>query len=98
MKVMINFYVREVTRSRFDEVCRAGGKTRTQVLNELMEDFVIASTAALEKRCQELNAADERIAAVNSIRHRHDEVEDAGEWELPLPFWSGQDEGSDLFL
>lgn len=60
-KSLTNFNVPISVRQRFDEVCRASGRTRTSVLVELMENFVLLQGKVLEERAKRLEQVDHSI-------------------------------------
>lgn len=93
-KILINFYVDKVTRDRFDAVCRASGKTRTQVLVALMEEHIIRSKPILEAQFEKLKEADNLLAAIRTYEDRvNDRVKEAESEMPPTLFWSdGRDE------
>lgn len=90
-KVLINFYVSRTTRSRFDGICRASGKTRTQVLVALMNEYVSRSQPILEAHYEKLKEADRTLAAIKAYE---DQVQDRiQEMETEMPsalFWSDE--------
>lgn len=93
-KVLINFYVSGTTRSRFDGICRASGKTRTQVLVALMEKHIIRSKPILEAQFEKLKEADDLLAAIRTYEDRvNDRFQEAESEMPPALFWSdGRDE------
>lgn len=65
--VLTNFIVSKDTRKRFDGTCRFIGRTRTSVLVELMEQFVIQKAPEIAKRNSEIEKADKVIQESNRI-------------------------------
>lgn len=91
-KALINFYVDVTTKARFDGICRASGKTRTQVLVALMEDHIIRSKTILEARLAKLKEADGILSAIDNYEDEVQSRIDEEEFEMPPAiFWS--DEG-----
>lgn len=93
-KHLINFWVDNVTRIRFDGVCRVSGKTRTQVLVSLMNEHIIRSKPILEARYEKLREADDTLAAIRTYEHQiNDRVQKDEAETPPTLFWSdGHDE------
>jgi hypothetical protein len=93
-KVLINFYVDKATRDRFDAICRASGKTRTQVLVALMKEHIIRSKPILEAQFEKLKEADNLLAAIRNYGDQvNDRVQEAEAEMPPTLFWSdGRDE------
>jgi predicted DNA-binding protein len=58
---LTNFNVPLRTRKRFDEVCHASGRTRTSVLVELMEGFILQQGPVLAERTKRLQEVDHSI-------------------------------------
>lgn len=56
--VLTNFNVPSPIRFRFDEVCRASGRTRTSVLVELMEHYIFDQGNALEAKNRDIEKVD----------------------------------------
>lgn len=84
MLLLTNFNVPVELKARFDAVCQASSRTRTSVLVELMERYVIDQSEALAERRQRLNMLDQTIAEIldsktmsdpdgrsSDNRHRH---------------------------
>lgn len=59
--ILTNFNSPPDTRIRFDEICRLSGRTRTSVLVELMEEYVLLQGPALVMRNQELQQVDRNL-------------------------------------
>lgn len=57
---LINFNVPLSIRHRFDEVCRASGRSRTSVLVELMESYVLTQGKVLADRHVEIRKVGKR--------------------------------------
>lgn len=64
---LTNFNVPFGTRKRFDEVCRASGRTRTSVLVELMDDYVLNQGKLLANRATELVKVEQSICDARRI-------------------------------
>ncbi len=102
---LINFNVPDGIRHRFDEVCRASGRTRTSVLIELMESYVLTQGRALADRHVEIRKVDQTLSEIRELMgsreflaHQPSRDEIAvqspakSEFE-PLPFgWNLEDE------
>ena len=58
---LTNFNVPLLMRDRFDVICHASGKTRTQVLVSLMEDYIITQGSLILERTEELLKIDQAI-------------------------------------
>lgn len=58
---VINFNSPRATRDRFDALCRASGKTRTAVLVELMEGYILTQARVLAERKRELSQVDQSL-------------------------------------
>lgn len=58
---LTNFNVPSRTRKRFDEVCHASGRTRTSVLVELMEQFILNQGPVLAERAKRFQEVDHSI-------------------------------------
>lgn len=58
---LTNFNVPSRTRQRFDEVCHASGRTRTSVLVELMEQFILNQGPVLAERAKRFQEVDHSI-------------------------------------
>jgi len=92
-KTLINFYIEDVTKNMFDSVCKAYGKTRTQVLAELMVEHIIKSLPALKIRHDKLREANEVLAAMVSYDAHPDNVVENHDMRAPLAvFWSDENE------
>lgn len=59
--LLTNFNVPCSLRKRFDEVCRASGRTRTSVLVELMEHYTLSQGRVLAARNEEFEKVDEAL-------------------------------------
>ncbi|MCW5725660.1 MAG: hypothetical protein KIS81_12000 [Maricaulaceae bacterium] len=60
-RTLTNFNVPSRTRKRFDEVCHASGRTRTSVLVELMENFILQQGQVLAERAKRFKEVDHSI-------------------------------------
>lgn len=65
---LINFIVPNSIRFRFDDTCRANGRTRTSVLVELMDHYVLSESQNLARKIVELEHADEILKKAR-LRH-----------------------------
>lgn len=59
--LLTNFNVPCSLRKRFDEVCRASGRTRTSVLVELMEHYTLSQGRVLAARNEEIEMIDQAL-------------------------------------
>ena len=64
--ILTNFNVSQDIRDRFDDVCRLAGKTRTKVLVELMDGYIMSMGPELAKRYPAIASFDQSL----SIRSR----------------------------
>lgn len=60
-KTLTNFIVPDHIKSRFDEVCRASGRTRTSVLVEMMENYTLSQGRILADRNEEFEKVDQTL-------------------------------------
>lgn len=60
-KTLTNFIVSNHIKSRFDEICRVSGRTRTSVLVELMEKYTLSQGKALATRNEEFLNVDQEL-------------------------------------
>lgn len=58
---LTNFNVPIETRLRFDQICELSGRTRTSVLVELMESFILLQGVVLEERNRKLEQLDQTL-------------------------------------
>ncbi len=64
---LTNFNVPTTIRHRFDAVCHASGRTRTSVLVELMETFVLQQGKVLAEKAKGLEEVDHAIRESRQI-------------------------------
>ena len=64
---LINFNVPQGIRHRFDEVCRVSGRTRTSVLVELMESYVLTQGKVLADRHVEIRKVDQTLSEIRQL-------------------------------
>lgn len=69
---LTNFNVPFGTRKRFDEVCRASGRTRTSVLVELMTYHILKEGRRLTDQQSELEQIDAAIGKSRSVKRFSD--------------------------
>lgn len=99
--ILTNFNAPHSTRARFDEVCRASGRTRTSVLVELMERYIIDQRVILETRNREIEKVDHVIEKSRQLTRFKSFMADQtaddriarqnrsiSEFDLPSPLWS----------
>lgn len=65
--ILTNFNVPFGVRQRFDDICHASGRTRTSVLVELMNDYVLSQGQLLVNRAAELAKVEESISETHRI-------------------------------
>lgn len=65
--ILTNFNVPFGVRQRFDDICHASGRTRTSVLVELMDDYVLNQGQLLANRAVELAKVEESISETHRI-------------------------------
>ena len=65
--ILTNFNVPLCVRQRFDDVCHASGRTRTSVLVELMDDYVLNQGQMLANRAVELAKVEQSISETHRI-------------------------------
>jgi predicted DNA-binding protein len=58
---LINFNVPRGIRQRFDDVCRSSGRTRTSVLVEMMEHYIMSQGKNLATRNEEFEKVDQTL-------------------------------------
>ncbi len=63
-KVLINFQIPVSMKERFDKYCEITGKSKTSVLQFLIEEHLISQISELEQKVNKLTALDSQI-----IRH-----------------------------
>lgn len=90
-KVLINFLVPKATKNRFDAICRINGRSRTQVLIDLMNDHIVRTSPLLEARYEKLKNADHALAAIEECQAELRERIEEDEAEFPPAiFWSDE--------
>lgn len=65
--ILTNFNVPLCVRQRFDDVCHASGRTRTSVLVELMDDYVLNQGKLLANRASELLRVEQSMSDTGRI-------------------------------
>lgn len=92
-KILINFLVPKEIRNRFDAICRMSGRSRTQVLVDLMNQHIVQTGPVLEAHFEKMKNADSALAAIEEYHAKIIERVEADEAELPPAFfWSGEPE------
>jgi hypothetical protein len=71
--ILTNFNVPAHIRQRFDAVCHASGRTRTSVLVEMMERYVIDQSKALACKARQLGDADRIIEENRALSRPNDD-------------------------
>ena len=56
--ILINFNVPISTKTRFDAICQISARTRTSVLVELMNDFILSQADLLTRRSRQFDLID----------------------------------------
>lgn len=72
---LVNFNAPIDVRKRFDAICNANGRTRTSVLVELINNYILQEGRRLIKRQEELGVLDKRFQesmGLNGSNHRND--------------------------
>lgn len=67
--ILTNFNVPIFTKNRFDRVCQISGRTRTSVLIELMERYVVDQVNVIETKNLQLDRID-GIITDNRLKNR----------------------------
>lgn len=97
-KVLINFLVPKATKNRFDAICRINGRSRTQALIDLMNDYIVKTSPLLEARYEKLKNADHTLAQIEEHQAKLRERIEEDESELPPSiFWSEEPERGPYF-
>lgn len=65
--ILTNFNVPLSVRQRFDDVCHASGRTRTSVLVELMDNYVLNQGQLLAIRAVELAKVEKSISETHRV-------------------------------
>ena len=87
-KTLANFNVPDRTLVRFDALCRAIGRSRTRVLIDLMEDFILSNADAIASRNAQLGKTDEilqKSGLLGPISNRGDTQPDVKSSRLQTP-------------
>jgi hypothetical protein len=71
-KTLINFYVPSDILQPFDRLCRLHGKPRSQVLNELLCDYILTMGQEAFSRIDQVRKIDERLKS--ALETSSDEV------------------------
>lgn len=83
--VLTNFNVPSTIRSKFDQICQISGRTRTSVLVELMEDYVLTKGPAITDR---INAIQSMNLIPDRPKRDHRPNPPQDRWEaISQPFW-----------
>lgn len=91
---LINFNVPESVRHRFDEVCRASGRTRTSVLVELMENYTLSQGKVLAVRNEEIEKVDQTLdKSRKMMRFKEFLADQAREEQIARHYGSDRDFG-----
>lgn len=82
---LINFNAPNSTRLRFDKVCHLTGRTRTSVLVELMNGYILSQSDHLNLLSDRLDRIDQALASTDTGSNGYDE---------PIDFFTSHDEGN----
>lgn len=74
-KVLINFQIPISMKERFDRFCEITGKSKTSVLNCLVEDHLINQISKIEQTVNNLSALDSQIMRHSRIMRFKDFIE-----------------------
>ena len=78
--ILTNFNVPPETRSRFDEICRISGRTRTSVLVELMNQYVLSRTPLLIQQVEDLKGLDRVLRETRRVQGHKIAAHIASDW------------------
>lgn len=92
-KVLVNFLIEKQNKIRFGEVCRLIGKTRTQVLVDLVNRYVIETGLELDERLKEMDRIDDLLGTYHEHLEKRKRLADEMEFQLPpsIFVWDGQE-------
>ena len=79
---LINFNAPNAIKTRFDGICQISGKTRTSVLVELMNDFILSQSDLLTHRSRQFDLIDTALML-------NGDVPDDGPLDLFGPSYDG---------
>jgi predicted DNA-binding protein len=82
--VLVNFNVPNSTKYRFDKVCHLTGRTRTSVLVELMNGYILSQSDQLSLLSNRMDRIDQALASTDARSTGYDE---------PLAFFGTHDDG-----
>ncbi len=86
-KTLINFYVPCDILQPFDRLCRLHGKPRSQVLNELLSDYVLTTGQEIFSRIDQVRKIDERLKS--ALETPSDEILDDRPPKAELDYQTG---------
>lgn len=98
-KVLINFQMPASTKERFDRFCEITGKSKTSVLNSLVEDHLVYQISEIEQKVNNISALDIQITRHAKAMRFKDFIEltngEGSQDKNPLNFYlsNGQDDG-----
>ena len=69
-KILINFQIPVQMKNRFDAVCEMTGKSKTSVLNSLVEEYIFDQLKDEEQKMNKLLAIDTGIQKRKLMRFR----------------------------
>lgn len=64
---LINFIAPKEIKTRFDRICQISGKTRTSVLVELMNDFILSQADLLTRRSRQFDLIDTALTLNGNV-------------------------------
>jgi len=83
--VLVNFNVPNSIKHRFDKVCQLTGRTRTSVLVELMNGYILSQSNHLNLLSDRLDRIDQALAS-NETR--------SSDYDEPVGFFTSYNEGN----
>lgn len=84
LHTLVNFRANRTLLESFDRVCMLTGKTRTQVLAEMMRHRVMSIGSKLPAKLASERAVDERLRAAVAPTAPKQTATDRGEWSPEL--------------
>lgn len=75
-KVLINFQIPISMKERFDRFCEITGKSKTSVLNSLVEDHLLNQISEMEQKVNDLSTLDNQLTRFPRVMRFRDFIED----------------------
>lgn len=72
-KILVNFLAHPDNLARFDQTCRAVGRTRTSVLTQLMDHFCVSQISELNAKNATLRELDGALLEHRRLKSKHEE-------------------------